>query len=403
MISSNSPAPDRHNTAALVAGGAAYFTELIRMSDAALEVLVVQMYIIEADRTGQMVADAWVGAAKRGVQVFILADGFASRSLPNTYISYLRDNGVKFRFFLPLLSGSGFYIGRRMHHKIVIADARHCLVGGRNISDRYNDRDGQPAWLDWAVAASGPVAAQLHDIAANLWSKNEDSKNDSPIPFSTAFVGATTPTRNAQIRILRNDWISRQTDITRSYYRLLRSTTTDITLMSGYFWPSRKMTRKLIAAAKRGIKVRLILTAVSDVPLSKAAERYTYGKLLRAGIKVYEYRKNVLHGKIAVADRSVVNIGSYNINNISARASIELNLLIRDKDFAATTEDQINEIIATSCNEINASDYDLKTGVVAKLKQWLSYQLIHVIFYLFTFYFRQRNERKADSAPPHVA
>ena len=98
----------------------------------------LQIYIFEDDETGVEVATALMKAAQRGVKVYLLLDGYASQYLPDEFIVQLKEGGVQFRWFEPLFRSRHFYFGRRLHHKLIVVDTVHSLVGGVNISNRYN-------------------------------------------------------------------------------------------------------------------------------------------------------------------------------------------------------------------------------------------------------------------------
>ncbi len=125
------------------------------------------------------------------------------------------------------------------------------------------------------------------------------------------------------------------------------------------------------------------------MPFAKYAERYLYKWLFRHNIEVYEYQSNILHGKIAVADGEFVTIGSYNVNNISAFASVELNLDIRDDKIAAGLQEKLLNIIETDCVKISRENFWVSENVIRKFLYYLSYRIIHFLFFLFTFYFNQ--------------
>lgn len=165
------------NTVQLVRGGKYYFDLLLQLIGNASESIHLQTYIYDDDETGCMVADALMAAAKRNVQVYLLADGYASQVMSKKIITELKEAGVHFRFFEPFFTSKHFYFGRRMHHKVFVADARFALVGGINIANRYNDMPGKTAWLDFALYAEGellksfvcfagkPGMASLHRLA----------------------------------------------------------------------------------------------------------------------------------------------------------------------------------------------------------------------------------------------
>ena len=155
-----------NNQLALVHGGKPYFELLEALIENAVHEILFQTYIFDGGNTGLRVAAALSRAARRGVKVYVLLDGYASQGLPNEIISHWREAGVYFRWFEPLLRSKYFYFGRRLHHKALVVDKCHGLVGGINISDKYNDKPGHPAWLDWAIHMQGEVVLELHTLCA---------------------------------------------------------------------------------------------------------------------------------------------------------------------------------------------------------------------------------------------
>jgi cardiolipin synthase len=171
---------------------------------------------------------------------------------------------------------------------------------------------------------------------------------------------------------------------------MLRNAQDHVFIMSPYFIPGTEITKKMRAAAARGVKITLILSGISDVPLAKSAERFMYAWLLRHQIQIYEYQPNVLHGKLASYDGTWFTIGSYNVNNLSAYASIELNLDVLSARIALDVEKQLQRIITDDCIQITLEKLNASTKLFEKLQWWLSYQLMRASLYVTTFYFRQQ-------------
>lgn len=138
--------------------------------------------------------------------------------------------------------------------------------------------------------------------------------------------------------------------------------------------------------------MQVIMAGQSDVMIAKYAERYLYKWLLKNNIEIYEYQKNVLHAKVAVKDGKWMTIGSYNVNSISTYASIELNIDIRNRPFAKYMQQELDEIMANDCIRITEENYNLSTGIFKSIAQRAAYEFIKIVFYLFTFYFRQEKE-----------
>jgi cardiolipin synthase len=178
-------------------------------------------------------------------------------------------------------------------------------------------------------------------------------------------------------------------EITRSYLELIKYSRKEIIIMSGYFLPGQFVRNALSKAAARGVAIKVIIAGTSDVLIAKAAERFWYNWLLRNKIKIYEYRSGILHGKVSVYDQQWITIGSYNVNNISAYASVELNLDIRDRALGAATAKDLEDIIANQCTEITGEHVMKHYSVLQRFRFWLSYEIYRIGVFLFTFYFRQ--------------
>lgn len=375
----------RFNEPKLIRGGREYFSCLKEIIDNAIYTIHFHVYIFDEDETARMVGDALKAAAQRGVKVFMLLDGYASKDLSAEFRDSLRSAGIFFRYFEPVLRTKTFYFGRRLHHKILLADAYHCLVGGINISNKYNDIADDPAWLDWALYANGDIAVELQKICTRLFTRSSvKAARLLSLPRIENFVRD-----QCFIRARRNDWVHRKTQVSSSYYEMLRNARERITIMSSYFLPGYNIRKQLAKAASRGVKITLILAGSSDIRLAKHAERFIYRWLLRHNIRIFEYQHSVLHGKMATYDCKWVTIGSYNVNNISAFASIELNLDVLDTEFAQHVDDRMKKVL-TECVEITEDIYKTQFSLFGRFIQWISYNTVKFLFYIFTFYFKQR-------------
>lgn len=280
-------------------------------------------------------------------------------------------------------------MGRRLHHKVVVADAFYSMVAGINISNRYNDIGSATAWLDWAAYAEGDVAKQLNDVCVRTWNGSVFRKR---CRATANPAHELLQTDNCLVQVRINDWVYKKTQITKSYRELFRTAKREVTLMTSYFWPPHKLLMQMARASSRGVKIKLILTARADVPFAKYAERYLYKWLFRHKIEVYEYQDNILHGKVAVFDNELITAGSYNVNNISAFASVELNLNINDAGIAREVNDKFQSIMDNNCIHIDTASFWTSNSLLKKFQFYCSYRIIHLIFYLFTFYFIQRRE-----------
>lgn len=381
------------NKVKLIRGGKEYFTLLLQLINSAQHSIHLQIYIYDDDETGLMIGEAMMNAAKRNIQVYFIADGYASREMSESFIAQLENAGIHFKYFEPFFKSKHFYFGRRLHHKVVVADGKHALVGGINITNRYNDMPGSPAWLDFAMYVQGEAAVQLFQVCTNMWKSNKPPTIQLPNDIED-FLQRIPQKEYCSVRVRRNDWIKNKNEIWRSYFELFNHADKSIIIMCSYFLPGMELLKRLSKAAKRGVQIKIILAGPSDVMIAKYAERYLYNRLLKNNIAIYEYQPNVLHAKLAITDGHWVTLGSYNINNISALASIEVNLDVRNKVFANKVQQQVEEIIERDCTRITSENYKLTTGFFKRLRQKLSYYFIKIAINLFRFRFkRQIKER----------
>lgn len=395
ILNKNASAYKAHNRVTLLRGGKLYFDQLVKMIEDAKETVHLQVYIFEGDETGKLVADALKGAAARGVQVFMLVDGYASQGLSDEFIEALKNAGIHFRFFEPLLKSRNFYFGRRLHHKVVVADTRFCMVGGLNISNRYNDMPSENAWMDWGIFVEGEVATDLFHICKELWLKSARAYKQAPTGVEPVHPLIS---EECLVRVRRNDWVRKQNQISESYSEMFSRASDQIIIMSSYFLPGRAMRKKIAAASKRGVNIKLILAGNSDVMIVKYAERYIYHWIFKNKVRVFEYQRNVLHGKLSLYDDKWVTVGSYNVNFISAYASIELNLDVANEPFAKTVKKTIDSIIKEDCMEVSGNDFKTRYNIFHKIIHRISYEFIQLVFFLFTFYFRPRKESSSPES-----
>ena len=385
-----------HNKVRLVHGGQDYFDSLVQLIDRAESIIHLQTYIYEEDETGYLISQALLRAAKRKVQVFILLDGYASQDLSREFIKVWKDAGIHFRWFWPLFKSRNFYLGRRLHHKVVAVDAGYGLAGGVNISDRYNDIGGKKAWLDRALLVEGEAALRLHVICRDMYTKaywKTDGGNKDEFPW----LPGITPAEECMVRVRRNDWVMGKSQISRSFLEMFRQANSRIIILSSYFLPGTIFRRQMALAARRGVVIRIIVGSISDVRISRLAEQYMYRWLFRNGIEIYEYQETVLHGKMAVYDGAWMTNGSYNVNKISAYASVELNMDVRNAVFAAQVEEELNGIIRDHCLRITPEDFSRHNSPLKRLLQWMAFQSIRFLFFLFTFYFKQEKGPRASA------
>lgn len=384
----------------ILCAGKEYFETLCSVITNAEYSVYLQVYIFEEDQTGALVADALMNAANKGVKVFVLVDAYGSAGLSRGFRLRMMAAGVQFRFFQPLFKTKHFYIGRRLHHKLLVADARVCLVGGINIGDRYNGSPAAGPWLDFAVYAEGNIALQACMLARQTWEGFPSrSRQHDCYAGNNGFYHKTSDMR---VWLVRNDWIYGKNEISRSYRHIFRHARLTVTVIASYFIPGKMIRKSLLSALKRGVAVRVIMAGPSDVMLAKYAERFMYDWLLRNGVEVYEYEKAVLHGKLAICDVTMATVGSYNVNNLSAYASVELNMNMEEPVVLEDISRLITCDILPACRRITAEEQEKSKTLWRRFVWWWSYQLVRIILFLFSFYVKPEYPVHKPNGHKHV-
>ncbi len=378
----------QRNRVRLVRGGKEYFALMVKMIDEARYCIHLQYYIYVEDETGIMVTDALKRAAARGVLVYLHIDAYASKKFSRAFRAGIEEAGIRFKRFQPLLKSRHFYFGRRMHHKVFVVDSLYSLVGGINIADHYNDTNDGAAWLDMAVHCEGEVSVLLHRICRTMW-RTGLADDNIPEGMIEEFCQSIPKKEQREMTVSRNDWVKKKSEVWRNYASMFNHSQKEILIMCSYFLPGWAFRRQLSRAVRRGVKIRVILAGISDVMVAKHAERFLYDWLLRRKIAIYEYQETVLHAKVAMCDDEWSTVGSFNVNNISTYASLELNVDIKSPEFAGELKEQLEEIIKTGCKNITEDNYKSSRNIFKIFWQRLCYMFVNGMLKLFTFYFKQ--------------
>lgn len=357
----------------LVHSGADYFSRLeLIIADSKVEIHI-QMYIFEEDQIGSRIITALKEAALRSVKIYIVLDGFGSFSFSSKTINELKQVGINFRFFSPMFSADSFYLGRRLHNKVIVSDAKTVLIGGINIANKYRGMERELPWLDFAVELNGEMAESLQEFCRAIYFKKE--RKTIPIVLIP---------KEGHIGFLQNDWLKRKNEITQAYIKSIRNAEKEIIIVGSYFLPGRKIVKALKKASQNKVQIKLILSGISDIPMTRRATCYLYAKLFRYDMELYEWNQSVLHGKAMVVDGKWTTIGSFNLNNLSSYASIEMNVEIYSELFSKTFQLQLNNIISQS-QKITPETLKLKNSLFSKFSNWFSYRLTRIIEIIITY------------------
>lgn len=345
-----------HNRIDLLRNGVEYFPALEAAIDQARHEIYLETYIYETDATGLRIGAALKRAAARGVDTHVLLDGFGCKDMPAAYVQDLQQAGVDVMFYRPKISPWTLKRSRlrRLHRKLVVIDGEVAFVGGINIIDDFNVPKHDPPRIDYAVRIRGELLPQIRTSARRLWRRiawtHLRRVEAASLPLTE---GADGHMRAAFV--VRDNLLHRR-DIEQSYLSAINRAKTEILIANAYFIPGLNFRKALIAAARRGVQVRLLLQGKKEYFLMFATH-YFYSDFLAAGVRIYEYRKSFMHSKVAVIDHEWATVGSSNIDAFSLLLAREANIVVHDKVFAKQLAADIERSIVDGAHEILNEDW----------------------------------------------
>ncbi len=368
------------NQVRLLAGGDEQFPAMCAAIAQAREQVWLATYIFHDDDAARAVAEALADAARRGLWVAVVVDGFGSKATLPTLRQWLEPAGVQLVVFRPVdrwwrLLQPGQL--RRLHQKLCVVDGHTGYVGGINIIDDRNDLNhgwSEAPRLDFAVEVRGPLVAAIEQTARAIWSRaalGADWRDEllslarsaEPVARARRMVErlrilprgtqggpgrmrrwlaarhgrhATRPTDElppVRAAFLVRDNLRQRRAIEHAYIEAIEHARDRIDVVCPYFYPGRVFRGALERAALRGVKVRLLLQGKADYRFAALAAQVLYGELLNAGVQIFEYTPAFLHAKVAVVDDDWATVGSSNIDPLSLLLNLEANVIVRDLHF----------------------------------------------------------------------
>lgn len=371
---------------ALLQNGAEYFPRLCEDIEAAQHSVFLETYIFESDNIGRMVSDALQRAARRGVMVRVLLDGFGSAELPHEWVDEMELAGVEVQWFRPEISPftlkrSRVRRLRRLHRKLVAVDGHIAYVGGINIIDDI-PRGGNitAPRLDYAVRLQGAQANGVGEEMRHLWGVVKWATLRRRIGRMRAQLRRKSPLpSDAQLQFLLRDNFRHRRDIERAYLQAIATAHSEVIIANAYFLPGRPLRQALKAAAARGVRVVLLLQGRVEHRLQHYATLALYGQLLADGIELYQYHHSFLHAKVGVVDGEWATVGSSNLDPFSLFLAREANLVVSDPQFAGALRDSLLQAIQSGGRRVSHASRHPVTLLLAKI----SYGLIRLLMNLF--------------------
>jgi cardiolipin synthase len=339
------------NEITLLRNGPATYEDWLAAIGRAERWVHLENYIFRADKIGHRFADALAVKAKEGVPVRVLYDWFGSMDVPRSFWEGLRRAGVEVRAVnLPALS-EPLDILRRDHRKLLAVDGAYASAGGVCIADEWLRRSPETGlpYRDAAVSVRGPAVADLERAFAGVWDLNGE-----PLPAEERPDAADIPAAGeAAVRVVIQE--PGKVRILRMLDFLLAEVEERIWISDAYFLSVPSLTQAIMAAARDGVDVRILLPATNDLPWIGLLSRIGYRQLLESGVRIYEYGGLMMHAKTHVADGRWSRVGSTNLNVSSLLANWEVDLLAEDESFGTEMERMFEEDLANA-REILLSD-----------------------------------------------
>lgn len=309
------------------------FPSMLQAISSARETIDFETYIYWSGDVGRQFAEALADRARAGVKVQVLVDWVGSQKMDNDSIELMKRAGVDFRKYRPLRWYNLARVNNRTHRKLLIVDGRTGFTGGVGIADEWaGDAQDRKHWRDNQYRIEGPAAAQMQAAFMDNWTKVSGSVLHDNVYFP---VLQNAGTMAAQV--FQSSSQGGAESMHLMYLLSIAAATRTIDLAMAYFVPDAITTEALVAAMKRGVKLRLILpNEHTDADLVRRASRAGWGPLLQAGALIYEYQPTLYHVKLLVVDGLWSSVGSTNFDSRSFRLNDEANLNVFDAEFART-------------------------------------------------------------------
>ena len=338
------------NRVELLKDGPASFAALQEAIRSARTRIDMESYEFDEAAGGEF-SDTLLAAASRGVEVNLIYDAWGANGTPAALFDRLRKGGVRVLEFNPLRPNDRVpvEVNKRDHRKLLCVDGRVAITGGVNISSVYRNTpkprgadSSEQAWRDTDVRIEGPVVAQFGRYFMETWRQQRGPAIADPPPTPATQPGTTV------MQAIDGAPDSEQPLIYRTLLAAITLSQRSIHLTTGFFVPTPDLARALIAAARRGVDVQVVVPGQSDSSAAVAAGRAKYGDLLEAGVKIHERQGRILHAKTAVIDGAWSAVGSSNLDWRSTVWNNEIDAIILDAEFGGAMEAMFTDDVKAS-------------------------------------------------------
>ena len=308
------------------------FPAMLAAIRSARKTITFETYIYWSGEIGEQFATALSERARAGVRVHVLLDWFGSQKIEQRFLDTMRDAGVEIHLYHPL---SWYHIARlnnRTHRKLLVVDGRVGFTGGVGIADKWSGHAQDPDhWRDSHYRAEGPVVTQMQAAFLDNWVKVSGKVLHGP-----EYLPTLEPVGDVRAQVFSSSPDGGAESMHLMYLLVITAATRTIDLEAAYFVPDQLTSDALVAAMRRGVRLRLIVPGpIVDAEVVRRASRATWGPLLEAGAEIYEYQPTMFHCKVLIVDRLLTSVGSTNFDPRSFRLNDEAQLNVYDAAFAA--------------------------------------------------------------------
>ncbi|RZL63064.1 MAG: cardiolipin synthase [Variovorax sp.] len=324
--------------------GDAIFPPMLEAIAKAQHSITFETYIYWSGDIGKAFADALAERARAGVKVHVLLDWVGSGKIDDAFLEGMESAGVQVRKFHKPTWYDITRMNNRTHRKLLVVDGRVGFTGGVGIAPEWTGH-AQDAdhWRDTHFKAEGPVVAQMQGVFMDNW-----IKASGDVLHGQRYFPAIARSGNSEAQMFSSSPSGGSESMHLMYLLAITAADRSIELSSAYFVPDALTRDALAAAARRGVRVRIITPGpIIDAKTVRRASRAAWGPLLEAGVKIAEYQPTMYHCKVLVVDDLLVSVGSTNFDNRSFRLNDEANLNIYDETFAkqqvAVFEDDLKQ------------------------------------------------------------
>lgn len=368
------------NQVTLLNSGAEYFPALLADLDQASREIFLESYIFANDEIGHEVTSALCRAAERGVHVRVTVDGFGSRNFATDFLPRLTEAGVQAMLYRPELGTFRLrrHRLRRLHRKLVVIDGRIAYIGGINIVDDNNAPEDMRPRYDYSVCLRGPAISQVHHAVRRMWEIVAWANFKRRFRLAAVDAPCCDIAGKQQAAFLIRDNIRHRNDILNAYLAAIHQAQDEILIANAYFLPGVRFGRALQAAARRGVRITILLQGKTDHPLLRFATQALYAAAFKEGMRIFEYEKSFMHAKVAVIDGEWATVGSSNIDPFSLLLAKEANLVVRDRDFAHQLRHSLHQSMADGAREMKAADF-VAQPLHTRFLRWLSYAAVRLM------------------------